>query len=222
MQEWDAVIRKKDFTPAELVDFFKDKPMDFAPGEEWKYNNSAYFLLGYIIEIVSGESYAHYLEENFFKPLGMDDSYYGSTSKIIKGRADGYARSGDQYVNAEYISMTQPHAAGALLSTVDDLYRWYTAVMKHEVISKKDLEKASTPFVLNNGEKTNYGYGWFLGEIKGSPVISHGGGINGYLTASFYLPEEKVFVAVFSNCSCKDPGKIAKRMAALAKKKIRK
>lgn len=222
MEEWDAEFRRKDFTPAELVDFFKDRPMDFAPGEEWKYNNSAYFLLGYIIELVTGGSYANYLEENFFQALGMEDSYYGSTTQIIKGRADGYARAGRQIVNAEFLSMTQPHAAGALLSTVDDLYLWYTAVMNHEVVSKADLKKASTPFVLNNGEETNYGYGWVLGEIEGSPSISHGGGINGYLTASIYLPEEKVFVAVFSNCTCKDPGNIASSMAILAKDRLSK
>jgi len=217
MEEWDAEIRKKDFTPAELVDFFKDKPMDFAPGEEWKYNNSGYFLLGYIIELLTGDSYAHYLEENIFQPLGMENSYYGSTTKIIKGRADGYARAGEQTVNAEFLSMTQPHAAGALLSTVDDLYLWYSAVMNHKVISKDKLKQATTPFVLNDGEETNYGYGWALGDLEGSPSISHGGGINGYLTASIYLPEEKVFVAVFSNCTCKDPGGIASRMAVLAR-----
>jgi CubicO group peptidase (beta-lactamase class C family) len=118
--------------------------------------------------------------------------------------------------------MTQPHAAGALLSTVDDLYLWYTAVMNHEVISESNLKKATTSFVLNNGEETNYGYGWSLGKIKGSPSISHGGGINGFLTASIYLPEEKVFVGVFSNCTCRDPGETASGMAKLAKARVRK
>ncbi len=222
MEEWDAEFQKKDFTPASLVDFFKDQSMDFAPGEEWKYNNSAYFLLGYIIEIITGNSYAHYLEENLFQDLGMENSYYGSTSKIIPGRADGYAKGPKGYRNAEFISMTQPHAAGALLSTVDDLFRWHTAVMNHEVINKEDLEQATSSYVLNNGEETAYGYGWALGEIKDSPTISHGGGINGFRTASIYLPEEKIFVAVFSNCTCKDPDDIASRMAKLSIKELRK
>jgi len=216
MVEWTSELMKKDFTPAELVDFFKYQPMDFAPGEKFRYNNSAYFLLGYIIEIVSGKSYESYLDENFFKPLGMDNSYYGSTSRIIPMRADGYAREGEGYKNANFLSMTQPYSAGSLLSTVDDLYAWYKAVMNKEVISGASLKKATTSNVLNNGKLSGYGFGWFLGNIQGSTNIFHGGGINGYLTASLFLPEEQLFVAVFSNCTSKDPRDLAVRMAAIA------
>ncbi len=216
MAEWTAEVRKKDFTPSELVDFFKNQPMDFAPGEEWRYNNSGYFLLGYIIEIVTGKSYAEYVEEIFFKPLGMNHSSYGSTSRIIPMRAGGYALGENGYKNDDFLSMTQPHGAGALISTVDDLHRWYTAVMNHEVISEASLKKATTPYVLNNGKSTGYGYGWFIRNVQGSLNITHGGGINGYLTSSMYLPAEKLFVAVFSNCTCHDPGNIALHMAAQA------
>jgi len=216
MDEWTAELRKKDFTPEELVDLFKNQPMDFAPGEEFLYNNSAYFLLGHIIELISGRSYADYVDSVFFKPLGMENSYYGSNSRIIPNRARGYAREGDEYVNAGYLSMTQPHGAGALISTVDDLYTWYDAVMHGKVISEESLKKATSSYELTSGRKTGYGYGWFLGNIQESPSISHGGGINGYLTASLYLPEENVFVAVFSNCTCNAPGRIAEKMAALS------
>jgi hypothetical protein len=198
------------------VDFFKNQPMDFAPGEEYRYNNSAYFLLGYIIELISGKSYADYIDSTFFKPLGMNNSYYGSTSKIIHNRAAGYAKTGEGYKNADFLSMTQPHGAGSLLSTVEDLYTWYKAVMNFEVVSEASLKKATSSFVLNNGQKTGYGYGWSLGNIQGSPSISHGGGINGYLTASIYLPDEEVFVAVFSNCTSNAPGQNATKMAAIA------
>jgi CubicO group peptidase (beta-lactamase class C family) len=216
MQEWDAELRKKDFTPAELVDFFKNQPMDFAPGEEYRYNNSAYFLLGYMVELITGMPYADYIDSTFFKALGMQNSYYGSASRIIPNRAGGYDREGDVYVNADYLSMTQPHGAGGLISTVDDLYTWYHAVMHGKVISAESLKKATTSYVLNSGKKTGYGYGWSLGNIQGSPSISHGGGINGFLTASIYLPEEEVFVAVFSNCTCHAPGGTADRMAAIS------
>jgi len=111
--------------------------------------------------------------------------------------------------------MTLPYAAGSLISTVDDLYTWYQAVMNYEVVSKESLEKAHTPYILNNGEEIDYGYGWGLQYIQQSPTIEHGGGINGYLTSSIYLPEEKVFVAVFTNCDCKPPGGVAARMAAI-------
>ena len=216
MQEWDGEVRKKDFTPESLVDYFKNQPMDFSPGEEWRYNNSAYVMLGYIIEEVSGMTYAEYIDSSFFKPLNMSSSYYGSTSKLIKDRAYGYNKNQEDYVNADFLSMTQPYAAGSLLSTVDDLYLWYKAVMEDKVISKASREEAHSTYVLNNGEKTGYGYGWGIGNIQGSPYIEHGGGINGFLTSSIYLPEEKVFVTIFSNCNCNYPDGISKHMAAYA------
>ena len=215
MNTWDAEFRKKDFTPEELIDFFKDQPMDFTPGEAWKYNNSAYIILGYIIELVSGKSYEEYIDGTFFKPLKMSASFYGSHSRIIKKRASGYAREDDKFVNAGYLSMTQPYSAGALLSTVDDIYTWYRAVMEDRVISTTSRAEAHTAYKLNNGEETGYGYGWVIGNIEGRPTISHGGGINGFLTSSIYFPEEDLFVAVFSNCNCNPPGKIAVEMAKL-------
>jgi len=216
MSKWTGELMKKDFAPAELVDFFKNQPMDFAPGEEFRYNNSAYFLLGYIVELLTEMSYADYIDSTFFQPLGMTNSYYGSTSRIIPNRAGGYAMEGDVYKNASFLSMTQPHGAGALIATVDDLYTWYNAVMHGKVISEESLKMATTSYVLNNGKKTGYGYGWFLGNIQGSPSISHGGGINGYLTASMYLPGEELFVTVFSNCTCTDPGSNSVKMTAIS------
>jgi CubicO group peptidase (beta-lactamase class C family) len=216
MKEWDAEMRKKDFTPAEMIDFFKNQPMDFAPGEEFLYNNSAYFLLGHIIEKASGKTYEEYLKDTFFEPLGMTGTSYGNPSRVIKNRAAGYMKKNGEFVNAEFLSMTQPYAAGSLLSNVDDLFTWYTAVMNDKVISKENRVKAHTSFKLNNGKPTGYGYGWFLGNIQGSPMIEHGGGINGYLTASLWLPDEKVFVAVFSNCNAMPPQSTAFKLAAAA------
>jgi CubicO group peptidase (beta-lactamase class C family) len=216
IKEWDAEMRKKDFTPAEMIDFFKNQPMDFAPGEEFLYNNSAYFLLGHIIEKASGKTYEEYLKDTFFEPLGMTGTSYGNPSRVIKNRAAGYMKKNGEFVNAEFLSMTQPYAAGSLLSNVDDLFTWYTAVMNDKVISKENRVKAHTSFKLNNGKPTGYGYGWFLGNIQGSPMIEHGGGINGYLTASLWLPDEKVFVAVFSNCNAMPPQSTAFKLAAAA------
>ncbi|MCA1760767.1 MAG: beta-lactamase family protein, partial [Bacteroidales bacterium] len=138
MKSWDAEMRKKDFSPEEMIDFFKNQPMDFAPGEEFRYNNSAYFLLGYIIEKASGKTYEEYLQEALFEPLGMVNSFYGNSSKVIKNRAAGYMKKEDEFINADFLSMTQPYAAGSLLSNVDDLFTWYTAVMNDKVISKEN------------------------------------------------------------------------------------
>jgi len=171
--------------------------------------------LGYIIELVSGKTYTQYLEDNFFKPLAMHNTSYDVTAEIVKNRVAGYQEE-EGYKNASFLSMTQPYAAGSLLSTVEDLSIWYHAVAEGKVIGKDLLVKAHHPFKLNNGKATNYGYGWFLGNIQGSPMFEHGGGINGFLTASIFLPKEQVFVSIFSNCNCHAPSETAIKLAAVA------
>jgi CubicO group peptidase (beta-lactamase class C family) len=214
MERWNKTWRN-DMTLMEMVDFFKNEPMDFTPGEKWSYNNSAYFMLGYIIEKASGTPYPEFLEKNIFGPLAMKNSYYGSQTKIIKNRAQGYQK-GDSYMRAEYISHTQPYAAGSIMSTIDDLLTWNLAIQSNKLVKKETIQKAFTNHKLNNGKPINYGYGWFLNEINGSLTIEHGGGIFGYTTNAIYLPKEDVFVAVFSNCSCNPPGEVSTRMAAVA------
>ncbi|MCH8904666.1 MAG: serine hydrolase [Bacteroidetes bacterium] len=214
MESW-APVWRKDFEPKELIDFFKNEPMDFAPGEEWRYNNSAYFILGYIIEKASGQTYEQFIETNIFKPLGMQSSLYGSNSEIIKKRAYGYQKKGN-YVNAEYLSLTQPYAAGSLMSTVEDLFIWNRAIRSNKLVKKESIELAFTNYQLNNGEKINYGYGWSINEINESQTVEHAGGIFGYLTNSIYLPNEDVFVAIYSNCGCNGPGQVSTKMAAIA------
>ncbi|MBE2207339.1 MAG: serine hydrolase [Saprospiraceae bacterium] len=215
MPEFGSVMRT-DKSPEEFIAFFKDQPMDFAPGEKWQYNNSGYFLLGVIIEKVSGMPYDKYIEETFFKPLGMSHSHYGHNAPVFKNRVAGYTLSNDGVVNCDLLSMDLPYAAGSLLSNVDNLYTWYRAVMSGKVLSKKSMEKAHTAYKLNDEKATQYGYGWFLGDVQGSPTIEHGGGINGFITASIYLPKEQVFVAVFSNNEGNSPDVAARKIAGLA------
>ncbi|MES2864024.1 MAG: serine hydrolase [Bacteroidota bacterium] len=205
-----------DLKPTEMINHFKNQPMEFAPGTKWKYNNSGYFLLGYIIEKVSGKTYPQYVEEIFFKPLGMNNSLYGSDSRIIKNRAAGYDKDFTGIINAPFLSMTQPYAAGSLQSTIDDLFKWHQAVHSYKLIKKETLDKAFTKYKLADGKETIYGYGWILGNVQENPTIEHSGSINGFLTQSIYLPKEGLFVAVFSNCNCNSPGVIGAKMAALA------
>ncbi|QKZ13495.1 serine hydrolase [Spirosoma sp. KUDC1026] len=214
MKEFGSIM-KKDMSPTELIDFFKNQPMEFEPGTKWAYCNSGYFLLGYIIEKVSGKTYPQYTEEVFFKPLGMTNSYYGDNAKLIKNRAAGYQEGKNGINNADYLSMTQPYAAGSIQSTVGDLWKWHQAVHSYKLVKKETLDKAFTRYRLSDGKLTNYGYGWTLGTIQGNPTIEHGGGINGFLTEGIYLPQEDVFVAVFSNSTSNSPDMVASKMAAL-------
>lgn len=205
-----------DLKPTELIEFFKKEPMEFAPGTKWNYNNSGYFLLGYIIEKVSGKTYPQYIEENFFKPLGMNHSLYGSDLKIVNNRASAYEKDSTGFINAPYLNMNQPYAAGSIQSTVEDLFKWHQAVHAYKLVKKESLEKAFTKYKLTDGKETDYGYGWGLSDIQGSPTIGHGGGIPGFLTQSIYLPKEDVFVAVFSNCGCNPPFEVSNKIATLA------
>ncbi len=207
---------KEDLKPEELIDKFKNLPMEFAPGTKWNYSNSGFFLLGYIIEKVSGMKYQDYIEQNLFRPAGMTNSLYGSDRKIIKNRAYPYQADGDNVVNADYMSMLLPYSAGSLMSTVEDLYKWNRALLSNKFVKRETLEKAWTEFKLSDGKGTHYGYGWFLSQVQGSPSIEHGGGINGYLTNGIFLPKEDVFVAVFSNNTAKGPDAVSTKMAAIA------
>lgn len=214
IEKWTKVWRQ-DMTPQEMIDLFKNEPMDFAPGEKWAYNNSAYFLLGYIIERASGMPYPEFVTQRIFIPLGLKNTYYGSMSRIIPNRASGYQK-GESFVNAEYLSLTQPYAAGSIMSTVDDLLAWNIAIHAGKVIKKETLARAFADPKLNNGKNTHYGYGWGLNDINGSLTYEHSGGIFGYLSNGIYLPKEDVYVVVLSNCDCNPPGEVSTRMAAIA------
>jgi len=208
-------IARKDLEPLELIDFFQNEPMDFNPGEKYKYNNSGYIILGYIIEKISGVSYAEFVETNIFKKINMSSSLYGSKSKIIKNRASGYQKRSD-YRNTTYISLTLPYAAGSIMSTVDDLLKWQQAISNNTLLKPKTIKKAFTNYTLNNGTKINYGYGWNINEINGIPTLEHGGSIFGFKSMGVYIPSENVYVVVLSNCDCNSPTTTALKIAALA------
>ena len=207
---------REDHSPEEIVDFFKNEPMDFDPGEEYLYNNSGYILLGHIIEKVSGKSYADFLQDHIFTPLKMTNSYYGSKIKLIKNRAEGYSPNAEGWQKALPMSMTWPYAAGAIMSNVDDMLLWHKAVHNNTLISADSKEKAFSNSNLNNGKPINYGYGWAINEINGSPMLEHGGGIFGYTTAGLYAPEENVYVIVLTNRDGSHPGEVALSMTAHA------
>jgi hypothetical protein len=184
--------------------------LEFAPGEQFRYSNSGYIVLGAIIERAAGESYAEFLREHVFKPLEMNDSGYDTHSEILARRADGYQRDGGRLINAPYLDMTQPHAAGSLYSTVEDLYRWDQALLAGKLISQESLEKMYTAV------KGNYALGWQVTQRGSCRQIAHGGGINGFSTFILRVPEEKLCVVVLSNVVPSAPGKMATDLAAIA------
>ena len=187
----------------ELVSLFADSALNFTPGERFEYSNSGYVLLGAIIESVTGKSYEQSLQEKIFTPLNMVNTGYDHNSTVLKNRASGYYKNGNSFVNANYINMSTPYAAGALYSTVEDLYLWDQALHTNALLPENYgnlLFKKHVP----DGE-IHYGYGW---EIDSMPLgnttetlqtVRHGGGINGFNTLITRIPSNNTLVLLLSN-----------------------
>jgi CubicO group peptidase (beta-lactamase class C family) len=182
-----------------LVAIFSKKPFDFAPGEGQIYNNSAYFLLGLIIEKVSGQSYADFVQRNLFDPAGMRDSRYCSEREIIKRRANGYDMSATGLQRTAYLNHLWPYAAGSLCSTVGDLVAWNRAIHGGRILSRASYAELTTPGTLNDGTRLRYAKGLVLHSVAGHRVIEHGGGINGFLSAASYFPDSDAIIVVLVN-----------------------
>ena len=187
----------------ELVAIFSELPLDFAPGAQFAYSNSGYVLLGVIIEKVTGKTYEAALKEMIFDPLGMTNTGYDHHGQIIENRASGYEKAGSAYVNADYIDMSIPYAAGSMYSTVEDLLRWDQALYTDKVLPKKYMDLMFTPHVEAFG--MHYGYGWSVGKVplgetgKEQDIITHGGGINGFNTLISRLTANKELIILLNN-----------------------
>ncbi len=205
-------------TRAELVDLFRDKPLEFTPGEKFAYSNSGYYLLGLIIEKSSGKPYAEFLRDNIFVPLGMKNSGYDDSHTLLPNRANGYEWEGKSFINAGYINMATPYSAGALYSTTEDLLLWDKALYTEKLVSRKSLDEMFAPFrelVRDGWEGYAYAYGWMIGKQSGRQVSRHDGGIRGFSTDIIRFPSERVTVIVLSNNQTVIPYKLANDLSAI-------
>lgn len=198
-------------TTAAMADRLKKEKLDFVPGEKMSYSNSGYFLLGNIIEKVSGKSYENFVQENIFTPLGMKNTGYDDPLKIIPNRAAGYQKQAGKVINASYMDMSVPYAAGSLYSTTGDLLIWDQALYTQKLVTKKTLDEIFTPWKGDAG----YGYGWNIGKKFDRRQISHGGGIYGFATQIARFPDDRVTVIVLSNIQAAAAGPIANNLAAI-------
>lgn len=197
--------------PDEHIETFKKDPYDFSPGEKWSYNNSGYFLLGYIVEKVSGKSFGDYLHQAFFEPLGMKDSGVHEATAILENEATGYMFEGDRLKKALNWDMSKAGGAGALYSTVGDLQRWNEALFAGRVLRKETLAAAFTPVRIKDEsasepKETGYGYGWSIQKFRGVDEIGHGGGLHGFVSQLSRIPKENLTVTVLANSLPSLPG----------------
>lgn len=191
-------------TPTDFVKQFADSALLFEPGTRWSYSNSAYFLLGVIIEKLTGESYERVLQKNILDPVGMKNTGYDRHETILAKRASGYERNPLGTLNAAYLDMSLPYAAGSLYSTVEDLYLWDQALYTDKLLSAELKAVMFKPHFRAN-PVVHYAYGWQVGTIPAGrstdsvAVIQHGGGINGFNTLLSRIPKDRNLVVLLNN-----------------------
>lgn len=190
-------------TPQEFVKLFADSALLFEPGTRFSYSNSGYFLLGVIIEKITGKPYEEVLQENILTPLNMASTGYDQYGAILNKRAAGYEKDVLGFVNAPYLDMSLPYSAGALYSSVEDLYLWDQALYTEKLLPGKTKELLFNPYIPALGG--GYGYGWVIAKVPlghsndSVMVIEHGGGINGFNTLISRIPSKRDLIVLLNN-----------------------
>ena len=198
LPEFEDIVAQT-YTRDTLLRIVEQNDFLFEPGEAMIYNKSAYFILGLIIEKITERTYEDYLKEEFFEPLGMNNTYYSSTSKVIPNRAFGYSYTDDGFIQKQYIDHTWPYSAGSLSSTTDDLLVWMRALHQGKVFDEELYNALISPRQLNDGVNIRYAMGLVNYLNFGHREIGHGGGIPGFLSATKYFPEEDLFIICLVN-----------------------
>lgn len=184
---------ERDIPSKVVIDSIKNQPLDFAPGTKFAYSNSNYFLLGYIIEQVTGNSYQDYLYRNIFKPLRLKNTGYDHP------QVKGYEKINSGYYKVAPLSMSLFYSTGGLVSCVQDMYTWNEALRSNKLAKKTTIAKAFQSVPLSDGKASEYGFGWFLRNIEGSKTIEHGGTVFGFRSEQLYLPKEDIYIVALLN-----------------------
>lgn len=197
-----------------LLRIVEKEKFDFEPGDALIYNNTAFFILGLILEKVTGTSYENYVQKNLFDKAGMKNSYYCSESKITANRAHGYDMGEHSLQRAGYLDHSWPYSAGSLCSTAEDLVKWNDALHHGRILSEKMYTEFLTTAEFNNGEKGKYAKGISVTIDHAKKMLQHGGGIFGFLSENRYYPSEDISIIVLINSTGPlDPGKVANHIA---------
>ncbi len=206
---------QKDYTEDELFEMITDQKLEFKPGEKYSYSNLAYVTLGILIRKISGKFYGDFLQERIFKPLGMNSTRIINEPDIIPNRAAGYRLVKGEIKNQEWVSPAlNTTADGSLYLTIEDMAKWDAALDTEKLLKKSSLEKMWTEFVLNDGKKESYGFGWGVEKTaSGHRLIEHAGAWQGFTTHIARYIEDGVSVVVLTNSASGDPTYIAHRVA---------
>ena len=187
-----------DYTPQQIIKYFDYMPLEFRPGTKYKYSNSGYLLLAYIIQQASGQGYHQYMMENVIKRAGLQHTFFGEEHIIIPNRVEGYTRDKGFFENCEYQTSSMAFGCGDLMSTTEDLFQWNKALLSYTLVSKEMLKKAFSPYRLDDGLYTTYGYGWFIDSF-GIKRIHHEGQVSGFTAFENYYPDKDVYISILTN-----------------------
>lgn len=216
MPDFNPELEATDVTPDEIMDFFNNQELLYKPGTLHSYSNSGYALLGIIIERVSNQSYAQYMDEHIFSKAGMSRAFAGGDHNDTTGFASGHHNARNGYKPTDYISLTWPFSAGCIETTAADLHAWTRALFAGKLISPESLQQAHTITTLPSGREIKYGYGWDILQIQGHPSVEHGGGIAGFSSYALYIPSKEMFVAILCNTQPGGLQELATKLAAIA------
>jgi D-alanyl-D-alanine carboxypeptidase len=196
---------QRDLPQEAMLQRFLQEPLDFDPGKGWAYSDSGFYLLGVILEKVYGKSYADVMQEKIFGPAGMTHSIVDQPGRIAPRRAVGHVLENGRFLRAPLVSPNVSYAAGAILSTIDDMALWDRA-LSHGFFPDDLLRRAFISYRLADGRLTNYGYAWAIGEYEGHVLIEHGGRVSGCESHFLRVPDEAAVVIILGNGLGRTPG----------------
>ncbi|MBK6493708.1 MAG: beta-lactamase family protein [Gemmatimonadetes bacterium] len=206
----------EEMTPDTLVALTAAKPLDFAPGTKWKYNNTGYVVLGMLIEKLTGHAWAADMRERFAVPYGLDDTQACLTAPVIFRRVHGYEREKTAWINTVFLHMSQPYAAGSMCSTIGDLTKWNAALHGGKVVSAASYEMMTTPSGAAATGALPYGFGLGRAMMGERVVITHGGGIPGFITSNAWIPSLQLSITVLTNSGSAKPDDLMRMLARAA------
>jgi CubicO group peptidase (beta-lactamase class C family) len=192
-----------------MMKLFRSYPSDFEPGTKWNYSNSAYSILGYIIEKVERKPYEKVVRERIFQPLRMTHSGFDFTNLSSTNKTKGYFSLNPKPIPAPIVDSTIAYSAGSVYTTVGDLYKWESAISTNKILKPESWQAVFTPY------KNKYGYGWGIDSLFGKLTTAHSGGIHGYSSFVIRFPEDETTIIVFDNSSSTGLGKMSKAVAAV-------
>jgi CubicO group peptidase (beta-lactamase class C family) len=215
-----ALVSERSLTPRAYDRFARlaaigQRPVDFPPGSRWRYSNAGYIVLGALVERITGTPWYVALDQQFFARLGLRHTGYADAGTLRSGRVAGYTTTAGQVRNVSFISPTIPDAAGGLVSTADDLFRWCRALAAGRVISRESVRQMMAPAAETNGP-VRYGLGVYVWTVRGETMIGHTGQIPGFAAMVGYLPAHDVTIVTLGNDDAFDARVVGRRLAAIA------